>query len=239
MNNSFRFSAQFVFGVGIILLGLLFTLDNLDLIEAREYLLFWPAIFVVVGLVKIVQPGGTPQKVFGAALVLVGSAMILNRLDLIYFSVWQLWPVFIILFGYSIVRGALGRRKVMEGDVAVLGGKSVSDSDSYIKGMALMGGVVRSSDSQDFRGGELTAVMGGCEIDLRRASMKEGTEARLEIFTFWGGVELKVPEDWAVIVQVTPIMGGVEDKSVPPKGGASKKLILTGQCIMGGAEVRN
>lgn len=239
MNNSFRFSAQFVFGVSIILLGLLFTLDNLDLIEAREYLRFWPVIFIVVGVVKLVQPGGTPPKVFGAALVLVGSAMILHRLDLIYFSVWQLWPVFIILFGYSIVRGALGRRKAMEGDVAVLGGKSVSDSDSYIKGMALMGGVVRSSDSQDFRGGELTAVMGGCEIDLRRASMKEGTEARLEIFTFWGGVELKVPEDWAVIVQVTPIMGGVEDKSVPPKGGASKKLILTGQCIMGGAEVRN
>ena len=239
MNNSFRFSAQFIFGVGIIIFGLLFTLDNLDLIEAREYLRFWPAIFVIVGLAKIVQPGPTAAKVFGVALILLGSLMILDRLDLIYFNIWRLWPIFIILFGYSIVRGALGRQKVMEGNTGFLGGKSVADSNSYIKGAALMGGVVRSSDSQDFRGGELTAVMGGCEVDLRRASMKEGTEARLEIFTFWGGVELKVPEDWAVVVQVTPIMGGVEDKSVPPKGGASKKLILTGQCIMGGAEVRN
>jgi len=238
MNNSFRFSAQFVFGVSIIVLGLLFTLDNLDLIDAREYLRFWPAIFIVVGLVKLTQPGGTPAKVFGVALALLGSLMILDRLDLIDFYVWHLWPVFIILFGYSLVRGAMTRRKVMEGSTGFLGGRSVSDSNSYIKAMALMGGVVRSSDSQDFRGGELTAVMGGCEIDLRRASIKEG-EAQLEIFTFWGGVEIKVPEDWAVIVQVVPIMGGVEDKSVPPKGGASKKLILTGHCIMGGAEVRN
>lgn len=101
-----------------------------------------------------------------------------------------------------------------------------------------MGGVVRSSNSQDFRGGELTAVMGGCEIDLRNAVIKEG-EAQLEIFAFWGGVEIKVPEDWTVVVQVVPIMGGVEDKSVPPKGGASKKLVLSGHCIMGGAEIRN
>jgi predicted membrane protein len=233
MNNSFRFSAQFVFGVSIIILGLLFTLDNLELIEAREFLRFWPAIFVIVGLVKLVQPGGTPAKVFGAALVLVGSLMILNRLDIIDFNVWRLWPVFIILIGYSVLRSATERKRVMEGR-----SPAPSDSDSYIKAMALMGGVVRSTDSQDFRGGELTAVMGGCEIDLRRASIKEG-EARLEIFAFWGGVELKVPEDWAVIVQVTPIMGGVEDKSVPPKGGASKKLVITGHCIMGGAEVRN
>jgi predicted membrane protein len=159
--------------------------------------------------------------------------MILNRLDIIYFNIWHLWPVFIILFGYSLVRQALGRQRAVGRDSS-----GMPESDSYIKGFALMGGVVRSSNSQDFRGGELTAVMGGCEIDLRNAVIKEG-EAQLEIFAFWGGVEIKVPEDWTVVVQVVPIMGGVEDKSVPPKGGASKKLVLSGHCIMGGAEIRN
>ena len=233
MNKSFRFSAQFVFGVSIIVLGLLFTLDNLDLINARDYLRFWPVIFVIVGFVKLMQPGGAPGKVFGVGLVLLGTLMILDRLDVIYFNIWHLWPVFIILFGYSLVRQAIGRQRAVEGSRS-----GMLESDSYIKGFALMGGIVRSSNSQDFRGGELTAVMGGCEIDLRHASIKEG-EAQLEIFAFWGGVEIKVPEDWAVIVQVVPIMGGVEDKSIPPKGGTSKKLILTGHCIMGGAEIRN
>jgi len=233
MNNSFRFSAQFVFGLCIILLGILFTLDNLDVIDAREYLHFWPAIFVLVGAVKVAQPGGTPGRIFGFGLLLLGSLMILDRLDIIYFNFWHLWPIFIILFGYSLVRGAISRRRVMEGK-----GPIPEESNSYIRGLAFMGGVVRSSDSQDFRGGELTAVMGGCEIDLRRASMKQ-SEAYIEIFAFWGGVEIKVPDDWAVIVQTTPIMGGVEDKSVPPKGGASKRLILTGHVVMGGAEISN
>ncbi len=233
MNNPFRFSAQFVFGLSIIVLGLLFTLDNLDLINARDYLRYWPAVLVLVGIVKLMQPTGAPGRIFGAGLALLGSLMILDRLYLIDFNVWALWPVFIILFGYSLVRGAISRRQALDGKAP-----AISESDSYMRGFALMGGVVRSSDSQDFRGGELTAIMGGCEIDLRRASIKEG-EARLEIFAFWGGVEIKVPEDWAVIVQVIPIMGGVEDKSVPPKGGASKKLILTGHCVMGGAEIKN
>ena len=39
-----------------------------------------------------------------------------------------------------------------------------------------MGGVSRRSNSQAFRGADLTAVMGGCEIDLRQASIAPGTK---------------------------------------------------------------
>ena len=235
MNRSFRLTPQLVFGICIIVLGLLFTLDNLDLIDAGNYLYFWPSIFILVGLMKLIQPSGTPGKVFGFGLVLLGSLMVLDRLDMIEFSVMQLWPIFIILFGFSLVRGAAMRQRAVE--------RGTSDrprgSDSFIKGFAFMAGVVRNNDSQNFQGGELTAVMGGCEIDLRRASMPTNGEAQIEIFAFWGGVEIKVPEDWSVTNKVVPIMGGVDDKSVPPKGGGTKRLILTGYAIMGGAEIKN
>ena len=36
MNTSTRFSAQFILGLGIIAIGVLFTLDNLDMIYARD-----------------------------------------------------------------------------------------------------------------------------------------------------------------------------------------------------------
>jgi predicted membrane protein len=234
MNKSFRLSPQFVFGICIIVLGLLFTLDNLELIDARYYLHFWPAIFVLVGLLKLIQPSGTPGKILGFGLLAVGSLMILDRLDLIDFTIWQLWPIVIILFGFSLVRGAVMRQHAIETGSP----EKPRDSDSFIKGFAFMGGVVRNNDSQSFQGGELTAVMGGCEIDLRRASISNG-EAQIEIFTFWGGVEIKVPEDWSVVNKVVPIMGGIDDKSVPPKGGPVKRLVITGYAIMGGAEIRN
>ena len=51
--------------------------------------------------------------------------------------------------------------------------------------------------------------MGGCEIDLRHASI-DG-EAVIDIFALWGGVELRVPPDWTVVSRVTPILGGVDD----------------------------
>lgn len=233
MNKS-KITPQLVIGIAVIALGILFTLDNMDLIRAREILRYWPAVFVAIGLVKFTQSDSTGGRIVGAGFITLGSLMVLDRLRWIDFSVWDLWPIFLILFGFSLVRGALRRRQVWYG---VVGDKS-HESDSYIKGMALMGGVVRTNDSQDFKGGELTAIMGGCEIDLRQASIKDG-EATIEIFAFWGGVEMKVPEDWGIAVRAIPILGGIDDKTRPPKGGSKKKLVITGYCIMGGAEIRN
>ncbi len=232
MDRPYRLSAQIVFGFAIILIGVLFTLDNLDLIDAREYLRYWPGLLVLVGLIQLIQPKGAPGKVMGTILLTIGSLMLLDRANLIDFEFWDLWPVFIILFGLSLVRGARTRRGAWGA------GATHSDDESYVRGFAIMGGYARQNTSQEFRGGELTAVMGGCEIDLRRASMKEG-EATIEIFAFWGGIEIKVPEDWDVAVHVMPIMGGVEDKTVPPRNGAKKILKLTGYTIMGGAEIKN
>jgi len=230
MSTINRFSAQFVLGIGIIAIGVLFTLDNLDLIYARDYLRYWPAILVLVGLVQLAQPRGNPGKVLGIILVSVGGLMLLDRFDIIDFSFWDLWPVFIILFGFSLLRGGRGRFR--------WGAQADADMDSFVNGVAILGGFSRKNSSPDFRGGELTAVMGGCELDLRRAVIK-GDDASVEIFAFWGGVVIRVPEDWAVAVKVVPIMGGVEDTSVPPKAGTSKRLNITGYAIMGGAEIKN
>jgi hypothetical protein len=63
----------------------------------------------------------------------------------------------------------------------------------------LLGGFERRVHTQDFRGGEVTAVMGGCALDLRGASMTG--EAIINVFAFWGGVTLKVPPDWTVVLK--------------------------------------
>ena len=50
----------------------------------------------------------------------------------------------------------------------------------------------------------------------------------------WGGIEIRVPEDWTVVSQIVPLMAGVEDKTRPPQGATTHRLILRGFAFMGG-----
>jgi hypothetical protein len=36
-----------------------------------------------------------------------------------------------------------------------------------------------------------------------------------------------------------PVLGGFEDKSLPPKGDLSKRLTIRGYAVMGGGEISN
>src|SRR6185436_13726953 len=113
------------------------------------------------------------------------------------------------------------------------------DPTATVGAVAVMSAIERSTSTTDFRGGELTAVMGGIEVDLRQAQIANG-EAVIDVFAFWGGIELKVPESWVVVGKVAPLMGGYVDKTRrQAKHDGHQRLILRGMAIMGGVEVRN
>src|SRR5438046_1306282 len=70
------------------------------------------------------------------------------------------------------------------------------DPSKHLAVSAFMGSVQRALSAPDFRGGDAWAVMGGCEIDLSKASIEAG-EAVINTFAFWGGIELNAPPDWS------------------------------------------
>ena len=85
----------------------------------------------------------------------------------------------------------------------------------------------------------MTAILGGFKIDLRGAAIA-GDSATIEIFTIWGGVDLRVPEDWSVAVHGTPILGMFTNSTRAPAGQTpAKTLVVRGTAIMGGVEVKN
>ncbi len=234
-NKSTFFSPQFILGLMIIGVGIIFMLDNFDILYAGDIMRYWPAILVVYGVSKISQARNGSGQLFGWIITIIGSAMLLDRLDFINFRIHDWWPVILIIIGVNFLRGSWRRKKSLAEhpfmDTAV-------DSDSYIRNTAFMSGVKRIITSKEFRGGEISSLMGGCEIDLREAEMKDN-EAHLDVNIIMGGVEIRVPLGWAVVVEATPIMGGVEDRTYTAKEGTPKRLILTGSIIMGGVEVKN
>lgn len=103
---------------------------------------------------------------------------------------------------------------------------------------ALFGGVDRHISAQDFRGAQCIAVFGACKIDLRDAQI-QGREAVVEAIAIFGGVEVRVPEDWEVVNHGFAIFGGMGDQKRHFPGGSTKTLILQGASIFGGVEVKN
>jgi predicted membrane protein len=222
-----RFTPQLLLGMIIITVGILFTLDNLGLVDAHRYLRYWPAALIVVGIVKVWQSRGGGGAFAGLLFIVAGAWLLLETFRLVTINVFDLWPLVLVLFGASLVWRSVhsGRDRVE------------ADGHSTISALAVLGGVNRGNNSRAFRGGDLTAILGGCEIDLRQAAI-DG-EAVIDVFAMWGGIEIKVPEDWTVASRVVPILGGFDDKTRPQRGATTHRLLVRGFAIMGGIEVKN
>jgi predicted membrane protein len=220
-------SGHLFVGVVIMVIGFLFLLDTLNVADTSRIISRgWPLIFVAIGVTRLIQTDTPEGRLGGAAWIFVGSIFFLSRMGYLPFSVWGLiWPVALISFGFYLVMRSRYGMNVPE------------DSTAKINAMAILGGVERKVTAQDFEGGELTAMLGGCVIDLRDASLMD-SEATVEIFILAGGMEIFVPESWTIISKVVPIMGGYEDRTHGSKDPA-KRLIVRGLVLMGGIEVKN
>jgi hypothetical protein len=112
------------------------------------------------------------------------------------------------------------------------------DTSASFKEVAVMAGIERRNVSQALRGGEVTVVMGGVEIDLRDSRMA-ADEARVSVSVVMGEAVLRIPRDWTVESRVTATMANFEDHTAPPLNGASKRFIVEGSTFMGNVEIRN
>lgn len=224
-----RLTPQLLLGIIVMIVGVTLTLDNLGLVESRRILRFWPIAVLALGLVKLWHSREGHGGAFGGfVFTCLGTWLFLEQTAVVQLSFWDMWPTLLVFLGGFLVWQGLSGPRVRP---------PVGDGNTTVSGMAILGSVVRGNNSPAFRGGELTAVLGGCEIDLRHAEING--EATLELFVVCGGMEITVPDDWTVVSRVTPILGGLEDKTRPPRAATQHRLVLRGIVVMGGIEVKN
>jgi len=257
------YSARFVMGLVIITLGALFLFDSLGLIESRYVLRkAWPLIFVVIGISMLTRPGHRRNRNGGWVFIVVGLWAFFSKLGLFDFSFWGLFFPCILLF----VGGALVYKSLRPTRVQVTfdpadapksdpySGASAQDPRysstnfssppreeehaEYIRSFAILSGSELRPMSRPFRGADLSAVLGGINLDLTSARM-EGDSAMIDVIAFCGGIEIHVPPDWTVTSKVATLLGGFSDKRRPTTTLPTKTLILDGFAVMGGIEVKN
>jgi hypothetical protein len=153
--------SQLVFGLVVVGFGVLLTLDRLEVLNAADYLRYWPVVLIAIGVSQIAQARTPARVVSGAIWILVGGTILAEKLNLVRVEIWNLWPLGLVLLGGYIIWQAFYKGSVPQNGV---------DAGSTVSAIAVLSGVGRKSNSRQFQGGDLTAFMGGCELDLREAA---------------------------------------------------------------------
>ena len=99
-----RFTPQLVVGLIVIAVGVVMTLDNLQVIDASRYLRFWPGALMILGVVKIWHSRDGMGGAFGGFLfVVIGAWLLLEQTALVHISFWDMWPALLVAFGVFLV----------------------------------------------------------------------------------------------------------------------------------------
>lgn len=226
-----------VWGAFIVLVGLALLLDHMGFLSV-DIRRFWPVLIIFLGISNLFCGSGNSRsnQAFGVFLILLGAIFQLNALGITHLRFADLWPLAIIFVGLLLMWGA-----VKSPVVVVSGG--VPESSDALNVVAIFGGAERRITSRAFKGGRVTAIFGGVELDFRDADI-EGDKAVLEVNCIFGGVEIRVPANWRVDSRSLPILGGFSDRtrlagvqdSAQP---GPKTLVVNGSVILGGVETRN
>lgn len=191
-------SGRILTGMILIVLGLGFFLQQADIWSFSDVLSSgWPIILVIIGIIQLFSRNRTSILpgllfIFAGALFLANTFLDINLF--IYF-----WPIVLVVAGISFLFTHEKRR------VTPISGEATNTS-------AIFGGQNIHSTSQNYEGGQVTALFGGVELDLRDVKISE-QGAVLELNAVFGGIKIEVPQNIRVEVKGTPIFGGFDNKT--------------------------
>ncbi|SMD32607.1 Predicted membrane protein [Reichenbachiella faecimaris] len=222
-------------GLALVIIGGIFLLVNFDILPVVvENLAFnWKGIVLVVGIVLYATKSNK----------LPGLFMIIGAMYFIIATyVWQeyhiniglsriFWPGLMIAAGILL----LNKRKIE------FKRKVSGQSFDYLNDSNIMGGGEVKVRSEQFKGGQTSAVFGGASYDMTGSKLAEGNHT-LEVLAVFGGFTFIVPSDWEIQLDVTAIFGALADKRKfvkPPESGTNKRLRIKGFVLFGGGEIKN
>lgn len=228
---------KIVFGSIVILAGFVLLLLKTDAIADVWWDVFfsWQMLLIAIGLINL---AARESRFLGWILVAVGGFFILPRIPGIgigYDFTGMFWPLLLIVIGILILFTGhfKAKFKLKDGTSSVL-------EEGYIDEVNIFGGSKQRLTDEVFKGGKVTNIFGGTELDLTQVELNEGKNI-LDITCIFGGVSLVVPPTWKIKSQVTSILGGFADKRtiIRENDKPGTELIITGATIFGGGEVKS
>jgi Domain of unknown function (DUF5668) len=229
MNDRPAISGRMVWGLVVLTLGILWTLDNLGQIDASQVVRWWPLVALAWGVTLLVG-AGNKKPIAGWIWTIIGATSLVRPLGIADADVFDFWPMLLVVLGAGIVWRAWTGREFFPREAGRVGPKI--DASAYFAGSQ------RKVVTDEFSAADVDAVIAATTLDLRPARLAGGA-AVVDVFALWGGIDLIVPGEWRVVSDVTPILGVFQDLTVVPADPSAPTLIVRGSVVMGGIEVRN
>lgn len=231
-NNSAK---GLVFGLLVIATGVLLLLRNMGLLSAEFKSIFfsWQMLLIAIGLINV---AGKTSRIVGIVLIVIGAVFLMPDFfvfDLKFRTVF--FPLLLIIIGIVILTQKLFVVRCN------IGNEKVADNADFINESNVFGGVKKRFVSKEFRGGKITCVFGGAEVDFTDTQLAPGKHV-LEMTCVFGGASLIIPADWKVNTEMASILGGFVDKRInTPKDIAvdAPELVIKGVAVFGGGEIKS
>ncbi len=208
---------KLVLGLFFTMLGIVMTLDNLELFDAELLLRYWPLVLVLLGVLYLADAS---RRALGVFCLAFGLLLLLPRIA--HLSFFSLWPLILIGIGVVIVLRALGFQTAEQ-----LAGSAMVNVLTTRK---------LQVRAEELDGKRILSFMGGADLELAGPG-DDPTPVAIEVLSMWGGTTLRIPPGWEVHCEAFPIMGGVENKASSTTGG--RKLMVRGLVVMSGIEIKN
>ena len=230
-------SSQIVVGLLIAAVGVLLLLQTTGVAELDNVVRWTPSLFILFGLWRLVANGF--RRVFFPVLIIAIAALV--QLSWLGVDGRIFWPIVLIAAGLALVLGRLnrGRRRPepSEHHAAQHETSRFSTEDGEIESFDVFGSNKENVASGDFRGGQVTSVMGSSQMDLRHSVVVE-RPASIEVIAVMGEVKLKVPSDWSVRFDNITVMGESKDERAANETRAgAPDLVITGTVMMGSLKI--
>ena len=237
-------------GLALTLAGLFLLASNLGWVDERlrEVIFSWQMLFVLTALIFFLQRFYS----FASFWLLLGVFFVIPKIADVYPELlpWvdgdfarNFWPALLILVGIVIIyKIFFGKNKpffVWQMSNKNFASNTVAGTDGVYNRTVAFGGAEDVFLEPVFRGGKISMAFGGAVLDLRKTTLPEG-DTYLNVEVAFGGLEVRVPNDWKVISEVDVAFGDVEvnlkNKSQAETDN-SRRLIIKGKVVFGGAEI--
>ena len=243
-------SNNIVFALALVAAGALLLGFNTAYLPPvwKGFFFSWPMLLLAIGIVHVCKF----QFLWGIILAAVGKFFLFTKVSAMFPGevlyeqfASTYWPVLIIVCGVLILLSpflGFGKRsktcsknKWNENNTP----NENENNDGNINYNFTFSGTEQVILDPVFRGGNIDVTFGGLELDLRRTSLAEG-DTYLYINAVFGGVEIKVPDNWDIEIRQNRFAGGIEDsrKNNNTEKDRTRKLIVVAKCTFGGIDIK-